>query len=165
MQDAKDESRSNGLRLTSDNGKMAASSIWRRDHREQSNFRDRIVMQWRWCRRSESNRHGKLLPTVFETAASTIPPLRQVVCYSARRHRKRSGAHSQTDCEPFGRLSVDCTIPKTCRLRIRAMVPPHWSATTSIAKQAPQRWDGMERTAEISVRHEHHRPHRAASAE
>gem|GEM_PF-6080696 len=29
-----------------------------------------------WCRRSDSNRHGGCPPTVFETAASTIPPLR-----------------------------------------------------------------------------------------
>lgn len=29
-----------------------------------------------WCRRSDSNRHGSRPPTVFETAASAIPPLR-----------------------------------------------------------------------------------------
>ena len=31
-----------------------------------------------WCRRWDSNPHGRLCPTVFETVASTIPPLRQV---------------------------------------------------------------------------------------
>jgi hypothetical protein len=32
-----------------------------------------------WCRRSDSNRHEGFPSTVFETVASAIPPLRQVV--------------------------------------------------------------------------------------
>ena len=36
------------------------------------------VSYLRWCRRPDSNRHGVLTPTVFETAASTVPPLRHV---------------------------------------------------------------------------------------
>ena len=31
-----------------------------------------------WCRRWDSNPHGRLCPTVFETVASTIPPLRHI---------------------------------------------------------------------------------------
>ena len=37
-----------------------------------------VSKQKSWCRRWDSNPHGRLCPTVFETVASTIPPLRQV---------------------------------------------------------------------------------------
>ena len=35
-----------------------------------------LVMTGAWCRRSDSNRHRSCPLAVFETAASTIPPLR-----------------------------------------------------------------------------------------
>jgi hypothetical protein len=35
-----------------------------------------LSSRYSWCRRSDSNRHGGFPPTVFETAASAIPPLR-----------------------------------------------------------------------------------------
>ena len=43
------------------------------------------IISYRWCRRSDSNRHEGRPPTVFETAASTIPPLRLILQWSGRR--------------------------------------------------------------------------------
>ena len=37
------------------------------------------VSYLRWYRSPDSNRDGVLTPTVFETAASTVPPLRRVL--------------------------------------------------------------------------------------
>ncbi len=45
-----------------------------------------------WCRRSDSNRHGPYDPPVFETGASTIPPLRHDSCRGEKLLLKKDGA-------------------------------------------------------------------------
>ena len=51
------------------------------------------------CRRPDSNRHGDFAPTVFETAASTIPPLRHRRHYIPLQGRASTTAASKTSLQ------------------------------------------------------------------
>ena len=96
-----------------------------------------------WCRRWESNPHGRQCPTVFETVASTVPPLRPGP--RVEREPCLRWCWEADTCRRFTPISTPTAV-KSCP-RGHSMIPPR-----QYAPREPSRELGASAGAETRLR-------------